>query len=183
MKAILVASAMCVVYLVLATVAFRLAGPDAKRVRLMTLLFLCTLPLVVAIHLLTPPDLGFIPPAFVENPNLELGFLVFLYCSSFFGGVLQLYNLADRGFSLRIAIDISQSDDGCMTVGEVIRSYSAGRGARWMYQKRIDDLVALKLVEIADDRVTATPKGLRVAGRFSWLRNFIGVEAPGRFQE
>ena len=183
MKAIILASAICLVYLALVTVAFRLAASDAKRARLMTLLFLCTLPIVVLLHFLTPPDLGFIPPALVENPGLDLGLLVFLYSSSFFGGVLQLYNLADRGFSLRIAIDISQSHVGGMTVAGVIRSYSEGKGTNWMYQKRIDDLVELRLVKIEDDRVTATPEGLQVAARFSWLRNFIRVEATGGHRE
>ncbi len=183
MKAIFLASAMCLVYLALVTVAFRLAASGAKRARLMTLLFLGTLPILVTLHLLTPPDLGFIPPALVENPEVELALLVFLYSSSFLGGVLQLYNLADRGFSLRIAIDISQSHVDGMTVTDVIQSYSDGKGINWMYQKRIDDLVELKLVEIEDDRVTATPEGLQVAARFSWLRNFIRVEATGPHRE
>ena len=62
---------------------------------------------------------------------------------------------------------------------EIIRSYSVGRGTTWMYQKRIDDLVALKLVRVEGDQVTATPAGLRAAHRFAWIRNFMKLESEG----
>ena len=128
------------------------------------------------VYYATPGDLGFIPAWLIEpNEGFGLGLLLFLCGTSFFGGILQLYSLTDRGFSLRIAIEIDNSADRSMTVDEVVRSYSAGKGINWMYQKRIDDLTRQKLIEVIDNEITPTVPGARVAGGFSWLRQFLRV--------
>lgn len=178
MKGVILAAVMCLVYLIVMSVGLRLAGPAVLRARLLFRLFLLTLPLSALVYWVTPADLGFLPVAWLDaNPTIEFGFLLFLYSSAFLGGILQLYNLADRGFSLRIAMDIHSSSRGSMTAEDVVRSYSAGKGIIWMYQKRIDDLIRLRLAEAADDTVRATAAGKRVAARFSWLRRFLRVVA------
>jgi hypothetical protein len=176
MKAVILAALMCVLYLVALTVGFRLSRGNTLRAQFMMRLFALTLPFGAAIHYLTPADLGFIPTPWHEpNQTLNLALFLFLYSATFLGGVLQLYNLADRGFSLRIVIDIDKSPDGYMTVDQVMKSYGAGSGIGWMYQKRIDDLTRLKFIEVRDGTIVATPAGRRVAARFSWLRRFLGV--------
>src|SRR5947207_4205541 len=146
-KAVLLAAAMCVMYIVAVTAGFYLARPEALRARFMVILFLWTVPLGLAIHLMTPGDLGFLPAAWCEpNHFVDRMFFLFMYAAAFFGFILQLYNLADRGFSLRIVIDIDESPAGCMTIDQVMDSYSAGQGITWMYQKRLDDLIRLKLI-------------------------------------
>lgn len=141
-------------------------------------LFLITLPAGAFIYYLTPDDLGFLPAQWCETGQvLGLGFFLFLYSAAFFGGLLQLYNLADRGFSLRIVIDIDRSSTGYMTAAEVVSSYSSGRGIGWMYQKRIDDLIRLNLIGVDNGMASPTASGRGMASRFSWLRRFLRVVA------
>jgi hypothetical protein len=169
---------MCFVYLAVMSLGLRLSGPEVLRARRLFRLFLLTLPLCALMYWVTPADLGIIPDPWLEaNQLVEFGLMLFLYSAAFLGGILQLYNLADRGFSLRIAMDIHRSPCGCMTADDVVSSYSAGKGIVWMYQKRIDDLIRLNLAEVRDGTVTATAAGRRVAERFSWLRRFLRVVA------
>src|SRR4051794_35627887 len=100
MKAILVAA--LAELLLLAGVSWGLRLTH-RRARLMLIAFMSILPMLLAIHLLTPPDLGFLSAEFVMPIAwIDVVFSVFLFGVGFFGGILQLYNLADRGFSLRI---------------------------------------------------------------------------------
>jgi hypothetical protein len=179
-KAVFLAAAMTIAYLLALTVGFRLLPAETLRARFMVRLFLLTLPASVAIHYVTPDNLGFLPVHWYETGyGVDLWFFLFLYSACFFGGLLQLYNLADRGFSLRIVIDIDNSPTGYMTVDEVVDSYSSGRGIEWMYQKRIDDLARLNLIAVDKGMVSPTLSGSRMASRFSWLRRFLKVAAQG----
>jgi len=63
-----------------------------------------------------------------------------------------------------------------MTVEQVIRSYSMGRGTAWMYQKRTEGLINLKLTELRGDKVVVTAAGQRIARRLAWLRSFLRVD-------
>ena len=176
MKAIVLAALMATMYFAAMTAAFLFARPETLKARLMVLLFGGTLPLGVALHYLTPFDLGFLPATWCESDTLlDLMFFLFIYCATFFGFILQLYNLADRGFSLRIVMDIDQAPDSSMTVDQVMTSYSAGRGIGWMYQKRIDDLARLELISINGSIAAATPPGERLARRFLKLRRFLRI--------
>jgi hypothetical protein len=176
MKAVVLATAMSAIYLGAMTVAFLFARPETLKARLMILMFLSTLPIGVALHYFTPFDLGFLQAQWCEqNRILDLAFFFFIYTAAFFGFILQLYNLADRGFSLRIVIDIDETPSRWMTVDDVMALYSAGRGIQWMYQKRIDDMAALELIRIKAGIVEPTASGRRLAARFAWLRRFLRV--------
>ena len=107
---------------------------------------------------------------------VDLGFGLLLYSSGYFGGLLQLYNLADRGLSLRVLIDIEESPSGRTTAAALYRSYSGGRGLGWMYDKRLADLVEGRFVEISDGLVRNRPRGTRVAGVFQWARRFLRMD-------
>jgi hypothetical protein len=177
-KAVALATAGTILYFLAVTMAFRLCPPDTLRARLMLRLFLLTAAAGVVVHLLTPADLGFLPAGWVEPGQLlDLAFFLFLYSAAFFGGTLQLYNLADRGFSLRIVIDMVESKSGYMSVGDVLTSYSAGQGIPWMYQKRLDDLVRINFLTIGQGQVVSTAAGRRVAQRFQFLRRFLRLAA------
>ena len=64
-----------------------------------------------------------------------------------------------------------------MTVPGVISNYSMGKGTLWMYTKRVDGLVALKLTELQGDRLAIMPEGKRIAAPLKWIRTFLRVEA------
>src|SRR5262245_40628518 len=109
MKAVLVATAMTCVLIVGVSVAFRL-HPTSRRVRPLMLVYVGTLPLSMALWLFTPSDLGMLPTFLMTTPNwLDFLLMMFFFSAAHFGGVLQLYNLADRGLSLRMLIDIDEA--------------------------------------------------------------------------
>src|SRR6187549_3904342 len=109
MKAILIAALFGLLLFGACSIALRYAV-TTRRARLLTVLFLGALALLVLVHLATPENLGFLPSAWVAPYALvDLGFCVFLFTVGFLGGLLQLYNLTDRGLSLRMLIDILES--------------------------------------------------------------------------
>jgi hypothetical protein len=175
MKAILIAALAELLLFACVSASLR-SGGTARRARAMLIAFLSVLPVLVAVHLLTPPDLGFLPAELVMPIAwVDIAFAVFLYGVGFFGGILQLYNLADRGFSLRILIDILESPLQVMSLDDVMQGYSAGRGIAWMYAKRLEDMQGAGLAKVEGESLILTPKGQRVAKLFAWLQELARV--------
>ncbi len=179
MKAICLASAMTVMLFVVATLALRYKQ-SPHRVRQLTL---CYLACLVALALLwgqTPEDLGFLAPGLLAEPRwLDLAAMLFFFSAAFFGGVLQLYNLADRGFSLRILIDLMEALEP-VDLDQMMTGYSRGRGISWMYRKRIDDLLAGGFIGKSAGSLALTPKGAAFAPLFARLRRFFRLQAVGQ---
>lgn len=177
MKGFLLALAMNFVCFGLITAIFR-AREVRGRAALMAQIFLLILPCFVAVHVLSPADLSILPPRLTASSLLvDLAFGLLVYGAGFFGGILQLYNLADRGFSLRILIDIAESQRGMLSLQEIIENYSGGRGLDWMYQKRLQGLVEQGLVRIDREMIHNSERGRRAAALFGWLQAFLRVES------
>jgi hypothetical protein len=173
MKAVLLAGFGTLLYLAAVTVYFRLAQPQKRAVAMLTL-FLATIPLYLILYSILPADLWFLPTFAVEPLwPVDLAFGLFVYLAGFFGGSLQLYNLAERGFSLRILMDIAEAPTGTMTLDDVRREYSRGRGIRWMFEKRIADMQSGEAIALRDGQVVALPRGRRAARMAAWVRNFF----------
>jgi hypothetical protein len=180
MKAILIAALAELLLFGCVSASLR-SGVTARRARAMLIAFLSVLAVLVAVHLLTPPDLGFLPAELVMPIAwVDIAFAAFLYSAGFFGGILQLYNLADRGFSLRILIDILEAPSGAMRLGDVMQDYSAGRGIAWLYVKRLEDLQSAGLAKVDGETLVLTPKVQRVAKLFTWLQEFARVAPTTR---
>jgi hypothetical protein len=177
MKAVIVAAAMTLVLLLLVTVAFRLR-PTEERAKQMTLIYLGCSAAAVLAWLLTPVDLGFIAPALLIEPRwLDLLLMLFFFSSAFFGGVLQLYNLGDRGFSLRILIDVGAAEPCGAGFEPLVETYGGGQGLAWMYKKRLDGLLAGRFVQRTADQIELTAKGWRTAKVFDAAHRFLRLDA------
>jgi hypothetical protein len=175
MKAIVAATFAEVLLLVLVSVGLRL-GFTERRARMMLGAFAGVLPVLVAIHFFTPPNLGFLSDELVVPIKwVDLAFALFLYAAGFFGGVLQLYNLADRGLSVRILIDILESPAQARSLDEVMVGYGDGRGIAWMYAKRLEDMERAGLTTVAGEDLVLTPKGRRIAALFESLQQFARI--------
>jgi hypothetical protein len=180
MKAMLFAGTMTAIYLVAVTVIFRLR-PVARKAAAMFWLFWISVPFFLIGYILTPADLWFLPAAIIEPLSwMDAGFSLFVYAALIFGGVLQLYNLADRGFSLRILIDILEAPTQSMTVDDVMRGYGGGSGISWMFDKRIDGVVQNGLGMRGDGQLKITSKGYSIAAVFGALRQFLNLPGPDR---
>ena len=176
MKAICLASAMTIVLLLSVTIAFRF-DPRKHRVRQGTTLYLACLVVLIAVWATTPDDLGFLPPWVLATPSwFDLMLSLFFFTAAFFGGVLQLYNLADRGFSLRILIDAFEQPSGAVGAEQLLAGYGGGQGVKWMYDKRIHGLLEGDLVRRMEDRFVLTPQGIGVADMFIHIRRFLKLD-------
>jgi hypothetical protein len=155
MKAVILATATTVVLLVLVTWVLR-HHPTPHRARQMTLTYLVCLALALLMWFSTSADLGFLGQSLLTEPRwLDLCLMLFFFSSAFFGGVLQLYNLADRGLSLRILIDFAQVDPRIVDIDWLIANYGGGRGLAWMYGKRIAGMLETNLVKREAGRTAA----------------------------
>jgi hypothetical protein len=177
MKAVIVAAVMTVVLFALITMAFRLSATE-RRARRMTLIYLGCVIVAVLTWFQTPVDLGFLARSLLIEPGwLDFALMVFFFTAAFFGGVLQLYNLADRGFSLRILIDVEEANSRAVDIDWLIANYGGGKGLTWMYGKRIEGLIDTKLVSLKAGMIELTKKGERTADLFFAVRRFLRLES------
>lgn len=161
------------IFLAVMTLVLRLL-PVRERALQLTQIWLASVPLLALAYLLTPPDLGFLPPALQDDPPwFGLVFCLGMWVAGFFGGLLQLYNLTERGLSLRLLIDVDDAGARGLPVEEAMIGYSDGRGIEWMFGKRMSWLEAAGLIEQADGWVTITPSARKTARRLRRIRAFL----------
>jgi hypothetical protein len=176
MKAVILATAMTMVLLVVVTLVLRF-HPTPRRARQMMLSYFACLIGTALVWFVTSADLGFLaPPLLIEPPWLDLSLMLFFFSAAFFGGVLQLYNLADRGLSLRILIDFAEADSRIIDTDWLIANYGSGKGLAWMYEKRIAGMLETNLVERKAEMIELTSKGARAAGVLFAIRRFLRLE-------
>lgn len=168
MHALALAAGSILVYCVVITVVLR-SGRIRRRAFAMTAIFGLSLPFFI----------GASSRVFASEADAaaEVAFALLLYTAAFFGGVLQIYNLADRGLSLRMLIDVGHAPGGCLTAHELTKAYSAGRGIEWMYQKRLNDLIERGLVVQHAGAATLTRRGSLAARFFSGVRKLLNIES------
>jgi hypothetical protein len=178
MKGFLLAAISSLAYAAIVLLWFR-RSPPVHRARLMMRVYLALLPALLVCFAITPANLGLLPADMVEaNAWLDAGFALFAFSASVIGGWLQLYNLAERGLSLRILIDAAERPDGALSALLVHSSYGQGKGIRWMYGKRLGDLQRLRLIHSADDFYALTEKGWRSARLILHLRRLYAIPTP-----
>lgn len=176
MKSILLATIAMVLYASVLTLLFRIIVVR-ERAALMTVMFLLSVPFFIWGHLGTPPDLWFLPVQLTETSRaLDLLFGLVVYFAGFFGGILQLYNLSDRGLSLRMLIDIRESGETGMSSTKLMKQYGAGKGINWMYEKRVSDMLLRGLVFQRDEALHLTDRGKKIAQVFTTLRSFLRLD-------
>jgi hypothetical protein len=151
-------------------------GHVTRRAAAMCVVFLLSVPIYLAAYVATPADLGLLPSRLVEaRAWLDCAFGLAVHTALFAGGWLQLYNLAERGFSLRILIDVVEAR-GSLNGEQLAARYGGGRGAAWMREKRIEGLVETGLARRDGGRLRVTPKGRRAARLFGGLRALLGID-------
>ena len=176
MKAFIFATAMTIVLLAVVTIALRF-HQTAQRAKQMTLIYFGCVILLVLAWFTTSVDLGFLSPSLLIEPGwLDFSLMLFFFTAAFFGGALQLYNLADRGFSLRILIDVEQTNFHGIDADWIVANYGGGKGLTWMYGKRIEGLLETKLIDRKAEMLELTSKGERAADVLLAVRRFLRLE-------
>lgn len=176
MKGIILAGATSILIFIGMSALFRLYRVSAL---VALLVYFCVLGTFVFLFAITPNNLYFLSPAFVTNlQGLDFAVGSFALSASFFGGWLQLFNLTDRGYSLRMLVDILYQPGRSTTVDEIMSGYADGRGLRWMYDIRIDGILRTGLVSYINGTLTLTPRGQLTAGIFIFLRKVYKIGEP-----
>jgi hypothetical protein len=118
-------------------------------------------------------------PSDVQDDPAWFGpvFCLGLWFAGFFGGIIHLYNLTERGMSLRMLIDIAEAGEYGLDQAGMMSAYSRGQGITWMYNKRLDDLLEQRLVWIEDGMLINRPRGRSLAATFGRLRRLFGLGA------
>jgi len=177
MKGIILATLATVLSFLLATSLFRLWHIERRAYALLWV-FAIGAGFVITAHFVTPDDLAILPLSLTAQPQwFDLVSSLFFFGAAFFGGILQIYNLADRGFSLRLLIDLEETSAHSATAGFLFGRYSAGHGIDWMYRKRLDGMIRTKLITIDGDVVELTARGTAMAKIFMALRQVFRVKA------
>jgi hypothetical protein len=175
-KPIIVAVFSEIVLFVVITFVFNIRN-GKWRVKSMIKMFFADLLLLVLLYVVTPSNFFIFPEWTVIQNHRWIGlvFCIFLYFAGFFGGVLQLYNLSDRGFSLRILIDIYEHPSGRMSLDDIMTGYSRGQGISWMYSKRIEGMVWLGLAKVENNFIVHTDRGEMTARLLCRLRSLFSL--------
>lgn len=154
--------------------------PNLSRVGVSVMIFASAVCALLAVYFVTPDNLGFLPDVFLEKTTwLDVLVALFVFAASFFGGWLQLYNLTNRGYSLRMLIDLLKFPHG-VDPAEVVVTYANGHGLAWMYRMRLTGLVHASLVIKTEDQVLLTSLGQKIARLFGVLR---AVYIPGNAKQ
>jgi hypothetical protein len=75
---------------------------------------------------------------------------------------LEVMSILERGYTLNILKSIA-SYQGEITFDNIHRYYSSKRGLIWLYEKRINSLLNLKLIIIQNNKIKLTSLGKTIA--------------------
>lgn len=152
---------------------FRFRAP-ARRFDAMVRVHWLLVPVLCVAYVLTPPDLGILPPEWTGAGwvlDLVNGVIVYDFL---FVGYSMLYFLVDRGFSARILIEIERAPSAALTQEQVEAVYAPEQ----IVGRRLGDLLDMKSVTKIGERFRIAPPGLQQARFFSFVKAFFNL-GPG----
>jgi hypothetical protein len=161
-------------FLVVHVLLFRLRVPARRFMAMVRTMFALGL-LLILLHRLTPPDLGFLPAAYTQagwavdllNGLLVYGFLFIGYC--------MFYFLVDRGFSGRMMIEIESSPERRLRPHEIAARYSL----EMVLQRRLNEMLEIGRITDEQGRYRNTGKGRSAAAMFAFVKRFLQLGEGG----
>ncbi len=174
LKGLVLALGMFVAFLVIHVLLFRIAHP-ARRFDAMVRIMVGLAVLLVFIHRLSPPSLGFLPSGAVRAGwviDLVNGLIVFGFL---FIGYSMFYFLVDRGFSGRIMIEIESSPERRLRQTDIAARYSL----EMVLKRRLSEMVEIGRVAFVAGRYRNTDKGRSAAALFKFSKRFLQLGEGG----
>jgi hypothetical protein len=164
LKGLVLCGLLMTTWLIVQAAVFHLMAPR-KAFASMLASFAPTLPLYLVLYVVTPADLGFLPPAFVGADwriglvnGLVLQVLLFLTAGLF-------YSHADRSITVRLLIELARAPQQRLTLAQM----QAVCGVEVLMADRLEIMLANRFLIAQGDRLVLTPKG--------WIGGSIGVAA------
>lgn len=143
-----------------------------QKFKVLTLLFLLTLPLYVLWYCVSSPTLGCLPPALTQTP-LVLGLVngLGIHCLFYVVYVACFYCL-DRPVTLRILIEFLKAPSGALTLSEMKAVY----GLKEMLRRRLEGLKDGDLAVEREGKFVLTRKGVWLGRVFHWGRRLLKLD-------
>jgi len=168
LKGIVLAVGAFALFLPVHVVLLRTVRPHARFKAMMRLHGALALAILI-VYAATPPDLVPLPRGWGAGGPV-IGALNALAVHWFlFMGYSMFYFLVDRGFSLRIMIEVDRAPGGALTREGVAAVYPPESVVR----RRLDEMVEIGRLVRAGDRYRLTPRGRVDARMFAWLKSFL----------
>ena len=152
LKGILLALAAFVMFLPLHVLVFHVVRPRARFRAMITLHGILTVSLLAA-YVSTPADVGVLPATRATGGAVIGSINAVLVHWFLFMGYSMFYFLVDRGFSLRILIEIQQAPRGAMSQVELSAVYPPES----VLLRRLDEMVGIGRLTREGDRYRLSP--------------------------
>jgi len=174
LKGLVMAVAGFGLFLVAHVAIFRLIELE-RRFRAMVRIMMAVGCTLLIVHLMTMPDLGFLPHEYTTagwavdllNGLLAYGFL--------FIGYSMFYFLVDRGFSARMMIEIESSPKRRLQACDIAARYSL----EMVLQRRLTEMLEIGRIVRRDSRYCNTGKGRVAAIMFAFVKRFLQLGKGG----
>lgn len=164
LKGLVLCGLLITTWVLVQAAVFHLAAPR-KAFASMLAAFAPTVPLYLVLYVMTPADLGFLPPAFVGADwrlglvnGLALQVLLFLTAGLF-------YSHADRSITVRLLIELARAPQQRLTLAQM----QTVCGVEVLMADRLEIMLANRFLRIQGDRFVLTPKG--------WIGGSVGLAA------
>lgn len=168
LKGIVLALVAFTLFLPLHIVMLRLVRPHARFKTMMGLHALLSASLL-GVYASTPADLGVLPDELATG-GAVIGALNAIIVHWFlFMGYSMFYFLIDRGFSLRVMIEIQKAAGGAMTHAQVAVAYPPESVIR----RRLDEMVEIGRLTKDGERYRLTARGRLDARMFAFVKDFF----------
>jgi hypothetical protein len=164
LKGLVLCGLLITTWVLVQAAVFHLVAPR-KAFASMLAAFAPTVPLYLVLYVMTPADLGFLPPAFVGADwrlglvnGLALQVLLFLTAGLF-------YSHADRSITVRLLIELARAPHQRLTLAQM----QAVCGVEVLMADRLEIMLANRFLRVQGDRFVLTPKG--------WIGGSVGLAA------
>lgn len=174
LKGLFLASGGFLIFLVAHVGLFRWFMPERRFVAMVRLAAAIGAGMI-ALHRVTPSDLGFLPASSTGagwgvdllNGTVIYGFLFVGYC--------MFYFLVDRGFSGRIMIEIEQSPEHRLRRQDIAMRYSM----EMVLRRRLGEMLEIGRIVVKEGRFCNTAKGQSAAEMFAFVKRFLQLGEGG----
>jgi hypothetical protein len=179
-KGLIISLAAFVLYVASATLVAHLTKPE-RHGRILFPFVLVWTPAYFLLFLLTPPDLGFLPPAWrcsLRWLDVSYGYVIFLLnCHSF----IDFFYGFNGGFSTSLMQELHRAAPAGLPAPAIVGLYKRPDGTDAIYGWRLPQLERTGYIAVDRERgvCTLTPKGRAIARLARGCKRFLNLGSGG----
>jgi len=168
LKGLVLAVGAFALFLPLHVALLRTVRPHA-RFKAMLALHAALAVAILSVYAATPADLVPLPHGWGAGGGVVGALNAVAVHWFLFMGYSMFYFLVDRGFSLRIMIEIDRAPGGALTRDGIVAAYPP----EGVVRRRLEEMVEIGRLVRDGDRYRPTPRGRFDARMFAWVKTFL----------